>query len=221
VPADGLQGQRGRRKVVRDLGRVHLEPEADPLRLEDLEDGQPPFGEVLVPPVDLGPVVGRERVEHVPDARPGKAVHLGDAERRCGAGRVGHARCRALSDALRVAVPPDLRREDRSVALVDRVADSLADEVAGDRLADKPPRLEQLAVAAAVVNVAQCSRDIEVVTPACELEPVVAPVGHARRQVLQKEVRPLTGEERDGARHGDAPSASARPGCGSSERNDE
>ena len=49
VPADGLQGQRGRRKVVRDLGQVHLEPEADPLRLEDLEDGQPPFGEVLVP----------------------------------------------------------------------------------------------------------------------------------------------------------------------------
>ena len=47
-------------------------------------------------PVDLRPVVGRERIEHV-RSRPGKAVHLGDAERRRGAGRVGHARgCRLV-----------------------------------------------------------------------------------------------------------------------------
>ena len=119
---------------------------------------------------------------------------------------VSATRCgRALPDALGVPVAPDLRREDRLVAPVDRVADGLADEVAGDRLADEALRLEQLALRLAVARIGERGRDVEVVAPARELEPVVPPFGDARRQVLQGEVRPLTGEERDGARHDESP----------------
>ena len=38
----------------------------------------------------------------------------------------------ALAHAFRIAVAPDVRRQDRLVALVDQVADGLADQVVAD-----------------------------------------------------------------------------------------
>ncbi len=67
----------------------------------------------LVAALDLGEVVRREAVEHVPDRRAGEAVHLRDAEGGGRAGGVLHPLGRALLDAGRVAVAPDLGREDR------------------------------------------------------------------------------------------------------------
>ena len=122
-----------RDEVVRDLGRMHLEPEPDALRVEDVDDRPPALGEVLVAALDLGEVVRRERVEQVPDRRAGEAVHLRDAEPRRRARGVLHPLGRALPHALRLAVAPDLGRQDRAVARVDRVADGLADEVRADR----------------------------------------------------------------------------------------
>ena len=103
-------------EVVGDLGRVHLEPEPDALGVEDVDDRRPALGEVLVAALDLGEVVRREGVEHVPDRRAGEAVHLLDAEPRRRPRRVLHPLGRALPDALRIAVAPDLRRQDPVVA---------------------------------------------------------------------------------------------------------
>ena len=103
-------------EVVGDLGRVHLEPELDALRVEDVDDRRPALGEVLVAALDLGEVVRREGIEQVPDRRAGEAVHLLDAEPRRRPRRVLHPLGRALPDALRIAVAPDLRRQDPAVA---------------------------------------------------------------------------------------------------------
>jgi hypothetical protein len=69
----------------------------------------------------------------VPDRRAREAVHLSDPEPRRRARGVLHPLRGALPNAFGLAVAVYLGRQDRAVALVDAVADSLADEVAADR----------------------------------------------------------------------------------------
>lgn len=97
-------------EVVGDLGRVDLESEPHALGVEDVDDRRPRLGELFVGVLDLVEVVRWERVEQVPDRRPGEAVHLRDAEARRCARRVLHAFGGALLHARGIAVPPDLRR---------------------------------------------------------------------------------------------------------------
>ena len=191
-------------EVVGDLGRVHLEAEADALPVEDVHDRAPAVREVLVAAVDLGEVVGRERVEQVPDRRAGEAVHLLHAERAGRAGRVLHPLGRALAHALGVAVAPDLRRQDVAVTVVDRIADGLADQVRAERPALEAVALEQVALGLHVAGVGERLVDLEVVAPAGELEPVEAPAGGLLGQALERQVCPLAGEERHGSRHPDS-----------------
>ena len=68
APVDRLQRLASRDEVVGDLGGMNLEPEANALRVEDVDDRAPALGEVLVAGLDRLEVVGRERVEQVPDA---------------------------------------------------------------------------------------------------------------------------------------------------------
>ena len=135
----------------------------------------------------------------MPDRRAGEAGDDVDAELRGGAGGVLHLLGGALAHAFGVAVAPDLGREHGLVAGVDRVADGLADEVVADRPAAQPVALEQRSHAGRVSRVAQRLRDVEVVAPARELEPVEAPVAALGRQLRQRQVRPLPGEERHGS----------------------
>ena len=58
LPAlDGVQRLASGDEVVRDLGRVHLEPEAHALGVEHVDDRVPALGEVPVSGLDLVPVV--------------------------------------------------------------------------------------------------------------------------------------------------------------------
>jgi hypothetical protein len=195
-----------RDEVVGDLGRVHLEREAHALGVEDVDDRPPRLGEALVAALDLVEVVGRERVEHVPDRRAGEARHDLDAEAGGGAGGVLHPFRGACADAVRVAVAPDLRRHDRLVTYVDRIADGLPDEVVGDRPAAEAVRLEQRAPLGAVAVLLQCPDDVEVVAPGGQLEAVEAPFAALGRELGDRQVGPLAGEEGDGACHSGHPS---------------
>src|SRR4029077_6681569 len=51
---DRIQRLSGRDEVVRDLGRVHFEPEPDAFLVEDVDDRIPALGELCVPALDLG-----------------------------------------------------------------------------------------------------------------------------------------------------------------------
>src|SRR5215217_3684627 len=105
------------------------------------------------------------------------------------------------ADALGIAVAPDLRREHALVPGVDRIADRLAHEVVADRPAAEPVTLEQRAPAGGVAGVAHRLGDVEVITPAGELEPVEAPLGALAGELLEREIRPLAREQRDGSSH--------------------
>ena len=109
--ADRRERLARRDEVVGDLGRVDLEREAHALGLEDVDDRPPALGELLVAALDLAEVVGRERVEEVPDRRAGEAGDDLDAELRGGPRGVHHPLGGALPHAFGLAVAPDLGRE--------------------------------------------------------------------------------------------------------------
>ena len=189
-------------EVVGDLGRVDLERELHALGVEDVDDRREALGELLVAALDLGEVVRREAVEHVPDRRAGEAGDDVDAEPGGGAGGVLELVGGAPADALGVAVAPDVGRHDALVAGVDRVADGLADEVVADRQDAEAVALEQLAAAAAVGVVRERGVDVEVVAPAGELEAVEAPGAGLLGELGERQVGPLAGEQGDGSWHG-------------------
>src|SRR6185295_6615153 len=92
-----------------------------------------------------------------------------------GAGRVLHPLRRARVDAVGLSVAPDLRRQDRAMPVVDRIADALTDEVGADRPAAEAVPLEQLALLTAVRVVGDGALDLEVIAPAGELQAVEPP----------------------------------------------
>ena len=197
------RGQRlpGRHEVVGDLRRVHLEPEPHAFPLEHLEDRPEALGDLVVASLDRVEVVRRERVEEMPDRRAGEPVHLRHAERRRGTRRVGEPLGGALPHALGLTVAPDLGREDRAVALVDRVADRLADEMRAQRPAAEARLLEQRAPILDVSRIGKGLGDVEVIAPAGELQAVEGPDGRTLGELRQRQVGPLAGEECDGPRH--------------------
>src|SRR5207248_6015091 len=117
-----------------------------------------------------------------------------------------------------IAVPVDLRRQDRAVPLVDPVADGLPDEMCADRPDVQAVPLEQGAPIPGVAGIGDCLINLEVVAPAGQLEPVEAPARAARGQLVEGEVGPLAGEQRDGTRHQlSFGTGTASPGAPSSE----
>jgi hypothetical protein len=84
------------------------------------------------------------------------------------------------------------------VALVDRVvADRLPDEVVGDGEDLQVVLGQQLEATGDVRLVGQRLVDLEVVTPAGDLQSVVAPLGGEPAHLLERQVGPLAGEQRD------------------------
>ena len=107
-----------------------------------------------------------------------------------------HALGGALPHALRVAVAPDLGRQDALVAGVDReVAHALPDQVVADHVALQAVAVEQLALGGHVAVVGERLVDLEVIAPAGQLQAVEPPGGRLGGQLLQRQVGPLAGEQ--------------------------
>jgi hypothetical protein len=138
----------------------------------------------------------------VPDARAGEAVDHRHAELLRGPRRLLHLFDRPLVDAVGLAVAPDMGGQDRLVALVDPIADGLADEVARDRVDGEVIPLERIALRGAVAALLERPSDVEVVAPAGQLETLVAELLRLAGEILERQVGPLAGEQRDGTGHG-------------------
>ena len=170
--------------------------------VEHVEDRVPAVREV---PVAGGHHLLGGRREHrdvLPDGGAGEAHDGLDAEPlRRPRGQL-HLLGRPLTHALRVAVAPDVRGQDRLVPRVDRVvADGLALEVVGDRVDLEAVLLEQVQLALDVGVVLGRLPRVEVVAPAGDLQAVVAPLGRQAGDLLEGQVGPLAGEQRDRSCH--------------------
>ncbi len=199
---DGLQRRDGGPVVVGDLRGVHLVGEPDAGGVELVEDRVPPVGEVGVAGGDhrLG-----HRWEHrdgLPDGGPGEPHDGPHAEGLRGVGGGLHLLGGPAADALGVTVAPHPRVDHVVVPLVDRVvAHGLAVEVVGDGEDRQAVLLEQVLLAAQVGVVLGGADDVEVVTPAGDLQAVVAPPRGQGTDLGEGQVGPLAGEQGDGAGH--------------------
>ena len=102
--------------------------------------------------------------------------------------------------------------------LINRIADTLTDEVRADRVDLQPVPFENVAPRVDVPGIGKRLVDFEVVAPASQLEAVEAPRTRLRSELLDRQVGPLAGEERDRPRHqAAANTGTARPGAPSSE----
>lgn len=202
VAFEGVDGAFGAGDVEGDFGGVDFEGEADAVAAEFVEDGRPGFGKLVVAARDHLRRDGREAVEEMPDARACEAVDDFDAEIFRGARGEFEFGGGAFVDAFRVAVTPDVRREDALVALVNVVADRLADEVGGDGEKFQAVFRKNLVAAGAIVGVGRGFLHIAMVAPTGEFQAVVAEVFGFFRDVVEGEVGPLSSEECDGTGHG-------------------
>jgi crossover junction endodeoxyribonuclease RuvC len=107
-----------------------------------------------------------------------------------------------VADALGLAVAPDVRGQDRLVPLVDRVvADRLPEQVVRDRPHLQVVLLEDVEAVAHVRLVLGGTPYVEMVTPAGDLQALVPPGGRQPGHLLERQVGPLAGEQRDGTGH--------------------
>jgi hypothetical protein len=200
-PAERVRRSTGRHEVVGDLRRMHLQAESDARLLEDVEQRLHALRDPLVTPVDLLEVVGRERVKQRPERRTEEAVHLFDAEGGGGSSSVLETPGGAAPYALRIAVSPDLERQDLPVTLVDRITDRFADQMSTVRPAPEPVALEQRTLPPGVRRIAERCRHVEVVAPAGGLEPVVPSDGASRSELVERQIRPLPRKACERPRH--------------------
>jgi len=87
------------------------------------------------------------------------------------------------------------------VALVDQVAHRLAEQVVADRVAGEAVLLQHLPFAFAVAAVFEGLADLEVIPPARQFDTVVAELLRFLAYDIELQIRPLTGEQRDGSCH--------------------
>ena len=108
----------------------------------------------------------------------------------------------AFLHAFRIAVAPDVIGHEVAVAVVDEVADGLADAVvAEDRRFEFVPA-KHLEFRRGVVALAEGTRDLEMVAEAGEVEAVVPELGGLGREFFERQVGPGAGEQEDGSGHG-------------------
>ena len=91
------------------------------------------------------------------------------------------------------------------MAIVDPVADRLADEVGGDGVNGEFVALELVTLLGAVRGLLECPGGVEVVAPAGQFEPLVAELARFPGEIIEGQIGPLAGEQRDRSRHEAAP----------------
>ena len=137
----------------------------------------------------------------MPDRAARESIHHWYAEVFSGARRAFHFLGRAGSDALRLSVAPHVRWKNRLMACIDQVAHCLPDQMVTDREHIQSVRSKQLTLRHTVARVVRGANDVEVVSPAGKLEPVVSPIRRLFRECGQREVCPLSSKERHGSAH--------------------
>src|SRR5512147_41290 len=108
----------------------------------------------------------------MPDRAAGEAIDHPDPEIFCGMSGRHHMLLCAFAYALRLAVTPDVGREDRFVTIVNIVADRLANQVVADRPGFQAMPGEDFVPRVAIGLVLGTSADIKMIPPAGKLESI-------------------------------------------------
>lgn len=176
-----------------DFGGVHFQREPHAALGKHIEDRVESIGEQLKSIVDHRLGHGWERIQHVPNAGAGKAVHHADTKLLRSAGSLLQFFDGTLVDGGRVSVTPHVVGQDGFVPLVHRVADGLPHQVV-NRVALHIVLVQQITLGGNVVWVAHRLVDFKVVAPAGKLEPAVPKVAAFLAQGFTRQIGPLAGK---------------------------
>src|SRR5205823_5328898 len=130
-----------------------------------------------------------------PERRAGEAADDADAKLLGRLDGGEHLLRGPLADAGGIAVAPDIVGQDSAMAWFDRVAHRLADAVGAEYRGLKIMSGEQVELLLAVVVVADCPLDFEMIGPAAELDALVAPFGDLGGELAQRRVGPCAAVE--------------------------
>src|SRR5262249_21028119 len=108
------------------------------------------------------------------------------------------------------AVAPDVVRQQGAMARIDHVADGRADAMVAQGRGLQPETAQELQPPGGVFLGAGSVLDLEMVAPAGEVQALIAPLGGAGGQLLEREVGPGPGEQQDGTRHHALPNKASR-----------
>ena len=172
VVADRFEGQLAGVEIERDFRRMDLERELHAAFLEDVQDGTPLFGEVVVALLDVVFRNGREGINPVPDRRTCKACHHLDAEALRGPSGPLHLFNGPLPLAL--GITGKLLGSPRVAAMVVRIEHHLANEVVADGPHVQIVLRQQLPVVLDIILFLQSPCDLEVVSGAGQLETFIS-----------------------------------------------
>lgn len=185
VMVDGGQGALGRGDIEGDFGRMDLKREVDVFCIEHVEDRPPAPREIVVALLQIG-LTGRwKSIECVPDCRASEAVYNGGRfilalstgtsvkEKTCGLCCRFHFLRRTLAHAFRLAVAPDIARQDGLVPPVDQIAIRVAHQMTGNGMAGKTVLPQQSPLFRDVVFFRQSAINFKVIAPAGELNAIV------------------------------------------------
>ena len=129
---------------------------------------------------------------------PDDGVHAKGCRR---AGRGLHLLGGPLANALGITITPDAWIDHVLIAVVDdRLTHCLAVEMIGDRPATESVLFQDVSAPLQVAVVLDGFDDVEMITPAGNLKPVVAPAPGKPAYLLEGEIGPLSGEQRDRSR---------------------
>src|SRR6476619_2930398 len=177
---------------------MDLVSETDAYLVEDIDDRVPAVGEICVPLLDDLVINRREHRHVVPDRRSSESdngVHTESGGRTCGD---LHLFGGSPAYALWIAVAPDARVDHVLVAIVDdRLAHRLAIDVIRYCPTPKPVLFEEILPALNVAVVLGRFGNIEMITPAGDLQSVIAPCRGEPGHLLEGEIGPLSGEQGD------------------------
>ena len=165
---------------------MHFKGELDPTLCKDIEDWMPQAGELFKPGSDY--FLGGCRIagDIGPQRRTGETGNDGDAESVGGPGSRHHLLGGPLRHFARVAVAPDIVGQDGLMAGVDGIADSGANTMIAQHRCLQFVAGEQIKFLLAVIVFAQGALDLEVVAPATQVNPLVAPFSCLGSQFSQR-----------------------------------
>ena len=194
--ADGFQRAFRRVNVECDFRRMNFKGKTDSAVFEFVHDGIPGFGEEFTTGVDHVFRNRGEAVQHVPDRGTGESGH--DFHAEVGGGACAELHLLNRPFAFGILVPGESgRRETVGAAVVV----GIAGELPGKMIADRPDfeivlfqGIQQLFT---VFFIGCGFVDIQMVAAGGEFESLIAPGCGFFRHCLERQIRPLSGEQSD------------------------
>jgi hypothetical protein len=116
------------------------------------------------------------------------------------------------SHAGRIAIAPDIFRQDGFVTSINVVQNRLAYQMIRDCKQLQIVLFEQFAFASAVGVIGQSLVDFKMVAPACQFQAIVAKIPRLLTKRFQRQVGPLTGKQSDWTSHENLPNGESKKG---------